>query len=805
MSDTQSQPFDSVGNPSEALKKFQLENLTISEKSQKQWGLELAKKIDITINGGTSSYFFNRNNRWKRNRNYANGRVDMNKFVDLLQFNGKDNYINLNWQCVHIVNRIISGLVGRWKTRNEKVLVTATDSLSVKQKKEEYEHLEFIIDNRRQLERLEQEAGVQLIPRDKEIPSDREELNLWQSQFQRTPEEILYELGCNDVLASCGWFDVLKEKMLHDSAEVGFVGTYTWMDDDGIIHVEWVKPENAIYSYSNYPDFRDTSWRGRLTTYKISELRRKYGKEFGGDLDEAQLFTLAQSAKEYQLYDQLTWMNMWNVTFTRPYDEWNVDVLEFELKTVDSDSYTKTTTKKNKSTILRKGRPDKVDDNQEVLDDTKINIYRGVFARQTQMMLEWGIKRNMIRPQDPKEIGNAEFSYSFYMPQNYDMTNLAIPEKIEEPADQMILARLKIQQLVMKMRPHGSLVNWEALQNIDYGLGDANKTIDVKKLFDQTGDLYYRGTDAEGRQIPVPVTELANAGFLPQLQGLIELYRFHYEVLKDELGEDPNLITQAAQPRVAVQNIETSQIQAEYATDYLYHAYSACMADTARKISCLLKNSVTYGAKAYRHIMNQEDIAGRIFSTKIQFLPTASDVARFEAILSQAMNTTPELSLFVDPFQLLRVAKEDVKAAEVMYRQATKKMLIHQQSTAQANAQQTIEGQIASAQEAEKAKQQTEALKGEISIKEKQVTGEAQNRTSIINMVTAWLTPKTDGAAGEVPAEYKPLVQAVMENIMVSAVVDTEEQKKSVLDQMRLAREQQQAPPQQEQTQQQVA
>ena len=69
-------------------------------------------------------------------------------------------------------------------------------------------------------------------------------------QFQRLPEEIGYEMACNDVLAANGWFDTLKEKMLHDSAETGFVGTYTWMDDQGVIHVEWLKPENCFYSYS---------------------------------------------------------------------------------------------------------------------------------------------------------------------------------------------------------------------------------------------------------------------------------------------------------------------------------------------------------------------------------------------------------------------------------------------------------------------------------------------------------------------------------------------------------------------------
>ena len=109
------------------------------------------------------------------------------------------------------------------------------------------------------LEELQAQSGVQLIPQDQYIPDDKEALELWQSQFQRLPEEILYELGTNDVLSQNGWFDVLKEKMLHDAAEVLFVGTYTWMDKEGVIHVKWIKPEDAIYSYSDYPDLRDTT------------------------------------------------------------------------------------------------------------------------------------------------------------------------------------------------------------------------------------------------------------------------------------------------------------------------------------------------------------------------------------------------------------------------------------------------------------------------------------------------------------------------------------------------------------------
>ncbi len=786
---------------------FQIDSLSIKEKSDFAYGKQVAEALLAQVNGGTSSYFWVRNQRWKVNRNYANGKIPMQQFMDLLEFNGKVNYLNINWQCIKLANRIMSGLVGRWMSRSEKINVTATDSLSTKKKQQEYEDLEFYIENKRKLEQLQQESGVQMMPQDESLPADKDELRLWKSQFQRLPEEIGYEMGCNDVLASNGWFDTLKEKVLFDCGCTGFLATYTWMDAEGVIHVEWLQPENCVYSYSKFEDFRDTTERGYLRSLKVSELRKKYSREFNPNnpnaLTEEEIYEIAKTSKDYVLYDNVTWNTQWNVTFLRPYDEYNVDVFEFEYKSLDSEAYTIVKTKKNNSTIIKKGKPQKTKDNESVVEDSRINIYRGVYLRTQMRMLEWGLKKNMIRPQDPKEIGNAEFSYSFYMVQNYDMTSLGIPEKIQEPLDQMIIARLKIQQLVAKMRPPGTAVNWTAVQNIDYGLGENNKSIDFKKMFDQTGDFYYHDRDAEGNPIGTPFTEIPNAGFLPQLQALILLYDKHYQILRDELGEDPNLISQAAQPRVAVQNIEASQEMANFATDQYYRAYVRCLEDTAKKISCLLKDSVEAGADVYRHIVGEEDVKQRIFSSRIQLLPDAFQIQKFEALLQKAMDTTPDLVSFLDPFQMMRVAKEDVKLAETLFRQAQKKMIQHQQQMQRENLQMTIQGQQDSAKMAEEEKRKTEEQKGDIEVKRAQVAGQANNQSATLNLVATLLKPGTDGVTAVIPPFLMPLINATIENVMVGAVASSEEQKQQIQQQMQQARMQQeqqvQPQPQQEQ------
>ena len=766
--------FISAANSNgEALKKFQI-TTDVSSKKDYAYGKNVAQSIYSTIYGN-QTYFWLRNNRFRKNRQIANGKIDMSVFMDRLEMNSKANFVNINWKSIIIGNTIVARLVGSWMSRNEKVTVTATDSASAMLKKNAADEAEFIYQNKEILAQLQQESGIPIIPQDQFIAEDKDELDRWISEFNHLPEEIQYSIGCNNVLEANGWNDVLKQRLLHDSAEVGLVCTYTFMDEEGEVHVQWIRPENAIYSYSDFPDFRDTTYRGHILSMKVSELRARYSVAAGGILTEEDIFRLAQSSKEYQLTDKIKWMQDWNVAWLRPYDEWNIDLVQFEIRTLDSDGYTVTKTKKNGSTIIRKGKPEKIDENQEYLEEKKWNIYEGVYCPVTQTMIKWGIKKNMIRPQDPKELGNAEFSYSFYMYDPYDMRNVAVPEKIEEPIEQMILARLKIQQMVAKMVPAGASIDVDALQELDLGLGDSVKPLEVQKIWEQTGKLYYRGRDAEGNRIPVPITELANTGFAPQLQALIQLYQFHYQVLKDELGEDPNLMNQAAQPRVAASNIAASQQLANNATEYMYDAYIYVMEETCKKIACLLNKSVTYGAKKYRDILKEEDVKDRNFVATVRMMPQAQEIANLQIMMNNAMASNPQLVMYLDPFKVMRIAKENVDLGELYFRQAQKRYIKTEQENAQNNSQQNAEAQQASIQ----AKMQADTIiDGKRALaREKEIILQG-----VFDLAKANIP---------IPAELQQLVADTLQNVNVPIEVQNEEQQQALEQQAQQQQQQQ--------------
>lgn len=799
-------PENHSGDPQSGnvLKDFQLTRDS-KGKLDFSYGKKIAEYISSTL-AGTNSYYWLRNNRLKLNRNAAAGRIDMSKFQDRLEMNGKVNFANLNWHSILVVNTIISRLVARWMNSSEKIVVTAVDSLSTYDKQQEYQAAEFYMHHQEMIKQLEEASGQQIIPKGQYIPEDQNELDIWAAEYLELPEEIMYEKTTNEILAANGLFDVIKEMQLHDSGECGFVGTYTWMDSSGVIHTDRVEPENAIYSYSKFNDFRDTAWRGRVLDMKVSEFRRRYGIEFGGKLTEEQIWEYAQTAKEYQLDDKIRWLLQWNTMMLRPYDEWNISMIHFELKSLDKDDYTITETLQNKRTFVDKGLPPStLKPNQEYVADEYWNIYEGMFARDKCEMLEWGLKKNMIRPQDPKEIGSVEFSYSFYMHQNYQMRNVAIPEKIEAPVEGMILALLRIQQLIAKMRPNGSAINSRALREVDLGLADGTKPFDVKKVFDQTGDLYYTDMDAEGNFIQgAPITAAPDDGFLPKLQGLISDYQFHQSVLMDELGEDPNLISQAAKPRVTTENINTAQNQSLLATDYFYDSWLNCMKDTAKKVCCLIHDSVFYGASVYRHLLGEQDVEGRVFTSDIKMLPTEQEQAILQAMMNEIIQTNPDFVVYCDTFKVMRMAKEDVKMAEKYFRQCQKKMIQAQAEQKKQDSEQNAQAQQQSLQMAAENEAKLEQMKAEFeSNKNAELSKGKKEEILLTGFTTMW-------AAGiPVPAELKALESEIIANVALPLFAANQQAKAVIQQGMQQEQEgeqgqpgaenQQQEPPEQQQ------
>lgn len=618
-----------------------------------QEGLKISKFLQKAYNSG---YYTSRNKKFDKNRKFARGRQPMAEFLDLLNVDGKEAFVNLDMKAPAIAPKFMQVIIGGFVKRDEKVRASAIDPISVERKKYDKDEAEFRMNFGDEVRNIEAQTGTKLMAEGKFTPADYDELELYFGLEYQLPEEILFEKGCDYVFHENGW-PVIKRKLLEDISEVGFGATKTSVGQNGKITIRRVIPENSFYGYSQYDDFRDVSFLGEVISMKIVDIRNNYP-----GMPEDKIWQIACKSKQYN--QSVKWNDMFRNTIDRPYDDWTVDVLDYEIKTIDNVVYQAKTNKfGNLIAVDRKSQaPLATAENKEAIAKDMYVIYRGIYVLNSDIMLEWGIAKNMIKPSVAKEIADVFFSYSVYMHENLDLENMAIPERMETSIRQMTLAHLKIQQLVAKLRPSGLIIDIDALSDINIGQGKSLSPLELQAVYDQTGTVYYRRRTEDGDQMNgLPIQEAPNTGSVAQIQQLIMVYNHYLERLRDEIGVNEYREGSGVNPKLGL-GVQQAQIQASNnATDFIYDAYLSIYQQTAYKISLLLYDSVLYGGRQYEEYLDKESVKGRQFDIKIEVLPDDKERQFLEGMIQTALSAG--MIEFEDAFRVRSI--KNVKLAEM--------------------------------------------------------------------------------------------------------------------------------------------
>ena len=168
----------------------------------------------------------------------------------------------------------------------------------------------------------------------------------------------------------------------------------------------------------------------------------------------------------------------------------------------------------------------------EVLEDKVMNIYHGTWVVNSDIMLQWDLTSNTIRPYNNDV--DAYFSYSVICPNANGSLVPSMIEKAMGPIRQMLIIRLKMQQLLSLMRPDGFAVDISGLRDVDLGLGNTVEPLKLMKVYDQTGRIYWDSTGDDGQPKAFPIKELPSNSNVAQLNTLINQYNFELERLRAE-------------------------------------------------------------------------------------------------------------------------------------------------------------------------------------------------------------------------------------------------------------------------------
>jgi len=676
---------------------------TIKSKRDEKEGLKVSKYLERAFNSG---YFSKRNKKFDKNRKFARGRQPMAEFLDLLNVDGKEAFVNLDMKAPAIAPKFIQVMIGGFMKREEKVRVSAIDPISTDKKKYEREEAEFRMNFGDEIKGIEEQAGLKLIPDNAYTPEDYEELDLFFGGQYQLPEEIMFEKGITAVLDTSGW-DVVKRKLLEDMIEVGLACTKVTSSRDGKITVRRVIPENLIYSYSDYDDFRDMSFIGEVISMKISDLRELYP-----NIEEEKFFKISQKSKNYT--SSVKWEEKFRYNVDRPYDDFTVDVLDFEIRTVDSMIYQARINKFGNLIVEKKDKePQKVGDNKEIIRKTMKVNYRGVYVMNSDIMLEWGVAKNMIKPSIAKELSDVFFSYSLYMHENLDLENMAIPERMETSIRQMTLAHLKIQQLVAKLRPSGLIIDIDALSDISLGQGKNVTPMEIQQIYDQTGNIYYRRKTEDGDNVNgVPISEAPNSGSIGQIQELITVYNHYLTRLRDEIGVNEYREGASVNPKLGL-GVQRSQVEASNnATDFIYDGYLNLYKQTSFKSALLLYDSVLYGGRQYRDYISDKEVKDKQFDVIVEVMPDEAEKQFLNSMIQTAISANA--IDFEDAFKVKNI--KNYKLAEMYLSKAKRKKMRDDMQKAQQNSEMNAQSQQQSIMAKAQADAQTQQVEAQSKI-----------------------------------------------------------------------------------------
>lgn len=738
---------------------------TNKEKADPKFGLQVAKAISAYVDFGNGGYYAKRNAKIAHSRKIASGEQDMKKYLDLMNIDGEKAFSNIDMRPPIIAPKFLDITTQRFMERDEHAKVDAIDPVSIERRNYSKKEAEFRMENKDLIQGVQQEAGVPVEDPSAFVPEDRDELEFYFGYEYQLPEEIKFEKGIEFVLTDNDWDTVCKRKVLEEMIEAGFGATRVWVDENGKIRVRVCIPENMVYSWSEYNDLRDLTYCGEIYRMKATQYRalfaEDYRKLYGTQAEEKIYEDIKAAAVGCTGYQQsMMWNNEWTYSMYRPYDDWDVEVLDFEFKTVDNDIFV---AKKNAYGNLiavdkKNAPPQEVSENKEVTVKQVYNIYRGYYVRRLDKLFCWRLAENMIRPQS--NLSDVYFSYNFYMPKNRKMLNITLPERMESSITQMTLMHLKIQVLIAKMRPPGIAVDINGLNDLDLGLGGTITPLELQKIYDQTGNIYYRSWKEDGEtRTTIPINELPNSASVSQFQELISIYNFYLERLRSDIGTNEYTEGQSVNPKLGLGVLENQVSASNRANEFIYEGYLSLMQGVCRQISILLWDNIMFGGQAYRHLIGDLDLERTKFDVNVQMLPDEQQRSIMQQQIQAAL--AKGLITYQDAFKIGNI--QNIKLQELYLATAEKKKRKQDSDQQLQMIQATSQQQQASAAATSQGKQQEIQLEMQGKMGINQMTSKAQSDLELQKFVQNALMVSFE-TGKPLPPQIQDIVDAYFED-----------------------------------------
>ena len=753
-----------------------------SVKESRDYGLKYAKAIEAQWAGlnSTDTLLSRRNKMFERCRNYANGTQDTSIYKQLLNTldpgNNDGSLVNLDFTPVPVLPKFVRVVVNKILSRSPYPNVEAIDPISSSEKNEYKRRIEMQIAAKEQLIALKKQAGIVLDEDPENLPDTLEEAEIFMGVNVKTSAEVAAQIGTQMTLSWNNFTDGTYRRCVNDLASIGMAVTKRRNDPNYGIATDYVDPARFVHSYTEDPNFADISYAGQVRRMTIDELRRVSN----GELTEEDLKKIAykirsksgndaDSINKYKYDDRLK-------KTIYGYDEYTVDVLEFEFLSVDTIYFEEKENRYGNKNFFYKGfeyaeKPGSVYERTPHMM-TMMTVYGGNYILDCEEYI-FGYGRMKNVPKNVHDITRARLSYSVVATNFINMMPKSMVDSCIGFADMLQLTHLKLQQAIAKAKPDGLIIDIEGLENVQLGKGGELEPLELHDIYEQTGVFYYRSKNPEGGFQNPPIREIGNS--IRNINELIGIYNHYLRMIRDVTGI--NEVMDASTPKSdALVGVREQAIAA--ANNATYDITNASMIlfklvceDIIKCMQILPQDSVIY--RVYENAIGKENMSVLssfnnlpMYNFGVRIVKELEDEERM--YLEQNIQVSlQQRELDIEDAIAIRGLK-DVNQAELLLISRRKKRMKAMQEQAMQNSQMQAQIQQQSAQATSEAKMQEMQMQAQIEAQKMQLQAELeaqletlrhQNRMQVEMLkAQAMLGFKTDDK------EFKEKIEVFKEN-----------------------------------------
>lgn len=654
--------------------------------------------------------FYNAKDRHHEIKLYMLGKQPITKYKKMLDphktASGDESWFNIDWNVIPIIPKFRRIALGKLKKSSYSIVADAIDGIALDEKDKFYQKAATNLVLKEEFEK--QGINTESLGIGKRDPKDIDELEMHMMYSYKHQMASEMEQAIKLIMNANG-FEDLRKQIIEDIHDFGVGGYKEFFDGSGNIKIRRVNPSNIVVSHSSDKNFKDIQYCGEIVEMTISDLKDMAGDQIT-PMQYEQIFK-EQTNKRNPLGRKTNSYNKQN-------DKLRVKVLDLEFYSVNDIVLEERINTKGNKVVGRINKPKKNTEKKKYSKTSYKVVYQCKWVIDTDVYFDYGLQTNMKRAKS--RLSDTTLSYHLVAPDIYQMVTYSLGEQMKSIADQIQLSWCKLQNVMLRARPKGIMIEIGALENVPLGKGGkAMKPLDIIDLYNQTGNLVFRAVDEDGNSAGMrPITELNN-GLGDEAARYFDIINRNIQLLRDILGFNEISDGSTPDPRTLKGVASLANESTNNALSYIKESERSLTERLSYNISLRIQDAAkegnlegyvkAIGSNSLEFLKVSPDVTLHEYGIFLQDKPTEFDKEKLARRLEQALQSnqiTIADSIAVENIDNLKQAEELLAyKIELNREQQQKESLQNQQMNAQIQQQ--------SSQAAEQAKQQTIQLQAQ--------------------------------------------------------------------------------------------